>query len=183
MARICLTGPAGAGKTTLATYLKRERNYLLLDYSAILKGLAYCALRAAGVSLKYEDLRTPGKKERYRPFLQELGTLVGFNEGAHVDDILDEFWREGSPENAVFDNARFDAQFDKLRQHGFHLVRFIDTANVIPNRISQVNGADHEAERGLSPYAGEIHVEAGWPTDVQANFIEDKVRALEHRQC
>lgn len=176
--RICLTGPAGAGKTTLATYLRDKRFYFLMDYSRILKNLAYDALRAAGVPLRYEDLQNPQTKERYRPFLQELGHLSGFDEGEHVQDTIDDFWRAGTPDLAVFDNARFDKQYELLRRHGFHLVRFIDTANVIPNRIT-MNGANHDAERGLSVFAGEIHIEAGWPTETQALYIEGAVAALQ----
>lgn len=120
MELIALSGPPCAGKTTVGRELEKM-GYLFIDFCDKIKLVAADALSFSGVYTRVEDIRA--NKSKYRPFLQELGTLIGFDTDPYwVRESLHYYgWQEGRP--AVFDNVRTADQFRVLRPLGFRLVR------------------------------------------------------------
>jgi hypothetical protein len=115
--RIALVGASLSGKSTLADYLRDEHGWTKLDYTGLLKEKAAAALTAAGLKTSVEDILSD--KKRFRPFLNELGTALGFDTGFGVDVMLSRWAALGSPEPVIWDNVRFEAQAERLRQLGF----------------------------------------------------------------
>ena len=173
--RFALTGPMYSGKTTLANYLEERYSYININYSRTLKHIACDMLNAVDYQelfhlsdeLTVADIEA--NKPKYRAFLQEIGTICGFDNGGFVDKVCEQLDNYPAA-NAVFDNVRYPAQFEKLQKKGFVLVRLVDPTNVASQR-GVITGADHEAERGMPFYAGEIHVDAAWPTTKQAEYL------------
>jgi hypothetical protein len=118
--RIALVGASLSGKSTLADYLRDEHGWTKLDYTGLLKEKAAAALTAAGLKTSIPDILSD--KKRFRPFLNELGTALGFDTGFGVDVMLSRWAALGSPEPVIWDNVRFEAQAERLRQLGFVLV-------------------------------------------------------------
>lgn len=69
---IAIDGPAGAGKSTIAKNIAKQRNYLYLDTGAMYRTCALKAIRK-GISCKDEDAVTE--------MLQETDISISFDEG------------------------------------------------------------------------------------------------------
>jgi len=151
--RIALTGPMHSGKTTLAKYLEDTEKFALCNYTDTLKKLLvimlneidYAQLANLPRELTVADVKA--NKAKYRPMLQELGTLLGFDNGGYVDVVTRVLKTSGMP--AVFDNVRFASQLEMLKPRGFKLVRFVDSNNVCAQRGIAVN-PEHIAEQVVS---------------------------------
>ena len=183
--RIALHGPMYSGKTSLAHELVRSHGFTLVNYTDYLKDLAVTSLNALGFGLTTETLKA--NKGHYRAYLQALGTLVDFDNGAYVERCLVEQATDyeggyGLVENIVFDNVRTQAQFDLLKQHGFQLVR------VTVNPITQMNRAtlagvsvqdlyrvsEHTIENNLATQEDEIQVNGGVSTIALASYLVEE---------
>lgn len=174
--RLVLTGGFLSGKSTIARELER-RGFVYINYTDHLKELAVIALGALGIHVTVEEIHL--NKEKYRPFLIELGTLLGFDQGNYVDEVIA---KHGNPERAVFDNVRFDPQMDKLLKYDYQLVRI-----EVPDLFRMARAAERDidprqfeartkavTERGLSLYPNQITVQNIRP-------VEDVVDEILHR--
>jgi hypothetical protein len=175
--KLALRGPALSGKTTLANYLHRRYGFTVIRYNDILKKRAALALSHIGRKTTLADIRRD--KEVYRPFLQELGSLLHFDEGAFIDEavasVRGRFLEDSTGRllgDVVFDNVRFLAQWEKLRAHGFQLVK-LDLSPSAQMARAEDNGLPvqmlgrsmkHPAELGFPHQPGEILVDASYPT-------------------
>ncbi len=182
--RIALHGPMYSGKTSLAHELVSSHGFTLVNYTDYLKELAASALSYIGVTTTVEQIKAD--KAKYRSFLQNLGTLVDFDNGAYVERCLVEQaadeWGFGLEENIVFDNVRTQAQFDILKEYGFQLVR------VTVNPITQMNRATragvtvqelhrvsaHGIENGLAYQDGEIEVNGAVALMALADYLVEE---------
>lgn len=116
---VALNGPPYAGKTALAEELER-RGYLLLPFNDILKDITVQMLEPYVPDLSVAEIKL--LKGKYRPFLQELGTLIGFDDDPMFMNIaLKPWWEAGMPK-AVLDNVRFEGQYEVLQPYHFKLV-------------------------------------------------------------
>lgn len=165
--RLALTGPQLSGKTTLARYLQDNHGYIWVNYTDYLKTLAARALQSIGITVTVEDILA--NKPAYRAFLQELGTIVGFDKGNYVLDCLNETCRKAGfhggllPSNVVFDNVRFSSQFALLLPCAFRLVRLAVDPATRGSRGTIIAG-DHYAEQGVPFHLGELTLDASKPT-------------------
>jgi len=130
---IALAGPQLAGKTTLARALVNE-GYLLIDFTSLLKRIAVASLAGAGHMTTVEEINE--RKLLYRPYLQGLGTVIGFNiDSRYVLAALAEaMWH--AERKAVFDNVRTVEQYCALAELGFELV-YLDTSEDIRYRRAE----------------------------------------------
>lgn len=116
MKHIALTGACYSGKTNLARSLE-QRGYLFISFTDLLKQYAVKSLTACGIPVTLEGILKD--KRLYRPYLQELGSLIGFNDNPkYVREAL-AVW---DGEACVFDNVRTPQQWDVLKGFGFTLV-------------------------------------------------------------
>ena len=182
--RIALHGPMYSGKTSLAHELVRSHGFTLVNYTDYLKELAASALSYIGVETTVRTIKAD--KAKYRSFLQQLGTLVDFDNGAYVQRCLVEQAQDeegyGLTDRIVFDNVRTQAQFDILKPFGFRLVR------VTVNPITQMNRAtlagvsvqelyrvsEHTIENNLDTQEGEIEVIGGVSTIALADYLVEE---------
>jgi hypothetical protein len=183
--RLALHGPMYSGKTTLSRALVAAHGFTLVNYTDYLKELASRALSHIGMYTSVEQIKAD--KTHFRAFLQDLGTLLGFDEGAFVEQCLFEqaatVWtgpqEAALPERIVFDNVRTPAQFAILQRYGFHLVRlFIPTDEQVRRALEAgatipelVRVGQHSIETPLPPQDGEIILDATLPTEVLADAL------------
>lgn len=120
MSRIAVAGRMYSGKTSLAQYLVEHHGWYCIGYTDLLKEWLSGFLTGLGVITTVEDICRD--KAKYRVILQELGNLLGFNEGFGVHEAIRRWDRDGRPEPVIFDNVRFDGQFEALADLGFVLV-------------------------------------------------------------
>jgi hypothetical protein len=161
MPLIALHGEFLSGKSTLAKRLAYD-GFMVVSYTNLLKEYAAKALTACGIPTTLEDILAD--KERYRPFLIELGTLLGFDQGFGIRDQIIPLI--AGQEFVVFDNVRFPAQMNILAEYGFRLVRIITPEVVRLERayaagLSDVDFYERTLDRTedpLPPYPNEIHV-------------------------
>ena len=161
MWRIALAGDLYTGKTTLAQTLE-QRGWHLLDHTGLLKELGSIALTAAGFPVTVADI--VANKDHYRLFLQELGTAVGWDEGAGIRRLLARWEAQGAPEPVVLESVRTAAQWRILAKAGFGLVRLripltiqeqrAGQRGVTPTRLQAVN--QHLAESQIPTAKNEI---------------------------
>lgn len=175
--RIALRGPAYAGKSTLAAYLRDHYGFAYVNYTDHLKHLACRALGSVGYLVDIQEMRA--KKGQYRAFLQDLGELLDFDHGYGIDEVLADL-HEG--EDAVFDNVRFLSQWERLKPHGFQLVSLaIDPlaqeARAATHGVSRAalgRVLAHPAELGFPIQDHETIVDAELPTaDIAARLVEN----------
>jgi hypothetical protein len=170
--RYALTGPMYSGKTSLAHALADVHGFALVNYTDYLKELAANALSYIGVETTVRGIKED--KAKYRSFLQDLGTLVDFDNGAYVqrclvEQAMDRTGFNGLNEDIVFDNVRTQAQFDILRDYGFQLVRLTVNPIVQINRATRAGVtvqelhrvSDHQIESGLPYQDDEIELNGG----------------------
>ena len=120
MKLVALNGKPYAGKTALAEALMR-RGYMFLPFNDILKDIAVQLLEPYIPDLTVAEIKL--LKGKYRPFLQELGTLIGFDyDPMFMNIALKPWWEAGMPK-AVLDNVRFPGQFEVLKPYHFKLVQ------------------------------------------------------------
>lgn len=172
--RIALHGPMYSGKTTLSRQLVAAHGFVLVNYTDYLKELAARALCHLGQYTSVEQIKAD--KTRFRSFLQDLGTLLGFDDGAFVEQCLFEqaaiVWtgpqEAALPERIVFDNVRTPAQFAILQRFGFHLVRLDIPRELQRHRALElgISGEElvrvtmHGIEQPLPSTAGELVLDA-----------------------
>src|SRR5579859_3385421 len=113
---LALTGDIYAGKTRLARSLESQ-GFLFISFTDLLKKYAVKSLTACGIPVTLEDVLRD--KAVYRPYLQELGSLIGFNDNPkYVREALSAW----DGEKCVFDNVRTPEQWAVLKNFGFTLV-------------------------------------------------------------
>jgi hypothetical protein len=176
MKYVALTGGLYSGKTTLATELEK-RGYMILSFTDVLKACAATALAPYfGGDYTVEDIKAD--KANLRTFLQEFGRIIGFDwNPGFVNLALQPWWQAGLPP-AVFDNVRFDEQFDTLRPYGFDLVRVsvpfeeqkkrAKKAGVYVRQLRKMLA--HPAEAGLS-YTPHLDLDGTRPVEELADDI------------
>lgn len=158
-----------SGKTTFARMAQEQDGYAWLNYTDKLKIMFVQELQERGVKgVTLAVIRRD--KGFWRPFLQTFGTTVGYDKGAFVEDMVREL--DGG-RDAVFDNVRFPAQYEKLAPLGFTLVRFTVSpavqaararaAGVAPEDL--LEALKHEAEKPLPHYPHELIVDGDKPAD------------------
>ena len=124
--RIAIQGDIATGKSTLTQYMQSQYDWYAIEYADSLKWALCRALNyfeeETGKHFFLDDIHAD--KDRYRKVLQELGTAVGFDEGAGVEMAVNEWVirRRSANQPVIFDNVRFPAQFEMLKRHGFVLV-------------------------------------------------------------
>lgn len=126
--RIALCGPAHVGKSTLCQYLWEEQGWNWIRYNDILKDWACKAINmySSGYRNNINVADILEDKEKYRVLLQLLGDVWGFNEGNGVDEAIADWKHRMRPDrHVIFDNVRFQAQYDRLKEHGFVLVQLV----------------------------------------------------------
>ena len=164
--RYALTGPMYSGKTSLAHELADVNGFALVNYTDYLKELAANALSYIGVTTTTPQIKE--NKAKYRSFLQDLGTLVDFDNGAYVEQCLIEQAEDpyglGIAKDIVFDNVRTQAQFDILKQWGFVLVRLTVNPIVQINRAARVGVTIQELHR-----VSEHGIESGLPKTARSS--------------
>jgi hypothetical protein len=173
--RVALTGPMYSGKTTLANVLEREHHFININYTRIIKQLAcdmlnavsYAEFMGLGDEVNVSDIEA--HKAQYRGFLQEIGTLCGFDNGGFVDKVCENLDQYPYGQ-AVFDNVRFESQYLKLKEKGFVLCRFVDPQMVSATR-GVVSHSNHIAEQPVPEQAGEVHLLVGQPIEVHVAQI------------
>jgi hypothetical protein len=195
MIRLALHGPMYSGKTRLARELVDTHGFTLVNYTDYLKTLAARSLSSIGITTSVAEIKA--NKGKYRPYLQDLGTLCGFDEGGFVDQCVQEqagymqVSGEGPQliaDNIVFDNVRTQAQFDILKDYGFRLVRLWIPYNLAVERAAEAGVseaamaavANHQIETPLPHQDGELLFAA---VGAYPYLADDLVNILEMNQC
>ena len=183
--RVAVRGPLYAGKTTMAHALERE-GFVLINFTDSLKAMAADALCHLGVPTSVADIKAD--KEHYRPFLQQLGTLVGFDEGRTIPAFVAEhIQRYGEDRDYVFDNVRFLAQWEALKPFGFTLVQLHLTPMQQEERATTLGishealgrAMSHPAEVGFPRQPGEVVLPGTMPVDRNVAYLLQALEALE----
>jgi adenylate kinase family enzyme len=118
--KIVLSGPPYAGKSTICRTLVKRYGFGIIDFGTFLKRLAAKALTdAAGDPITVEDIVE--NKARYRTFLQEFATHIGFNDNTR---FIQQAIANCSSYSArkVFDCVRTVEQAEFVRGLGYKLV-------------------------------------------------------------
>lgn len=173
---VALSGSPYSGKTTLARELER-RGYVLLNFTDLLKTYAVEAVKPFFPELTVEDIA--GDKAYWRPFLQAYGAVIGFDTNPHFVNLsLMDWWKLGANVPAVFDNVRFDEQWEVLQPYGFELFH-LSVPWEVQKKRARAAGVDgwtlrrilkHEAENGLSVPA--VHLDGTMPVSELADLVE-----------
>ena len=121
--RLALHGGLFSGKTTLADYLRDEHGWHYVSYTDMLKAFASQALDAVGLEVSVQQMKL--EKEKYRQFIIELGHVIDFDNGYGLDELCYLLEQHVPNEHIIFDNVRFEAQFDILARNGFRLLRVV----------------------------------------------------------
>lgn len=147
---LALTGGAGTGKTTLARALQKE-GYQLINFTDRLKEELLRALYHVDVHITLDQLKE--NKEKYRPLLQEFGSVIGYDTCPEfIYDALNQ-WAVTGKGRCVFDNVRTKDQWETLKELGFTLVRLEDAhpltfSQALDNMFSPKKIV-HPVERGF----------------------------------
>jgi hypothetical protein len=116
----------------------------------------------------------------YRALLQDLGTVLGFDQGECVEEALA---RAGDAEHIVFDNIRFLPQWQRLEPLGFRLAYLAITpmeqevrareAGLSAEALGKV--LRHPAEVGFPLPADAIILPHEWGTPVKASHLIERL--------
>jgi hypothetical protein len=170
MLRLALHGGLFSGKSTLAHALVERSGFHYVNYTDMIKTFAVAALATVGIETTVEEIHA--NKERYRPFIIELATLLDFDHGYGIEEICRLLDEQGI-DRVVFDNVRFAAQYAKLRPHGFRLVRITTPWNTRAAR-AEAAGLDYNdfvtrtlqpTEEPLDYYPEEVEVSVDGPIE------------------
>lgn len=172
--RLALVGAMYSGKTRLANYMRDEHGVTVLSYTDSLKVKLVDALNAIGVRVTLDDVLA--NKKVYRPLLQELGSFLGYDEGYGVRKMVEQWQALGSPEPVIFDNVRFPAQWEMLKEYGFVLVgmqvsRGIQVARARGLGVSDEDFAKMASHNAESWFDCEIALDADKPTEDLADVL------------
>lgn len=159
---IALSGRPGSGKTTLAKALE-AKGYKLINFTDLLKQRASEALHVSVAEIKEN-------KEKYRAFLQEYATLIGFQTNyEYVYQALGDWFLQGSKEPCVFDNVRTPEQWEVLKGLGFVLVEVWNFKEEYASK--GITLSDHPLEKGMNREA-DIDVLGFLTTGPNIDYIE-----------
>lgn len=152
--RVALVGFSHSGKTSLAKALRTEGWYYA-NYTDLLKELAAVALTAIDRRMIPDEFGIfehtvsdiVARKTELRPFINELGTALGFDRGYGIENILAKWAAKGSPEPIVWDCVRFEAQAAKLHALGFLTVKLDVPYEMLRHRALNSGVTREEFER------------------------------------
>lgn len=172
--RLALIGAMYSGKTSLANYMRDEHGVTVLSYTDSLKVKLVAALNAIGARITLQDVLS--NKQVYRPLLQELGSFLGYDEGYGVRAMVEQWQALGGPEPVIFDNVRFPAQWEMLKEHGFVLVgmqvsRAIQVARARGLGVSDEDLAKMASHNAESWFDYDIALDADKPTEELADVL------------
>ena len=109
---IAIDGPAGAGKSTIAKLVAKEKGYIYVDTGALYRGIGLYALRKGA---------SPASEEEVTPLLREIEEEIRFTVKFCLH-ILHRFgfqditaYLSTRPEKAVGDPAKWEQATDSLR--------------------------------------------------------------------
>lgn len=170
MLSVALIGPAGAGKSTLATYLERWYGYVRLSFAEPLRALAEAAFGPIEKDGRYAVRPGGGPEEWWtgRELLQRIGT------DALRDQVDEDFWvrimrrrldamgaeRPGVP--VVVDDCRYPNEHALLSDRGFLVVRVLGRGQS-PN--------DHASERYWRTMPRHLDVDNSVPVDIAGGLL------------
>lgn len=182
--RLALHGYQFGGKSELAKALE-ELGFGYVNYTQLLKKYALLALAALGIDATLDDLEGP-EKEKYRNFVIETGTVIGFDQGFGIDESVIPAIQASGIEAVVFDNVRFPAQMDKLLPHGFRLVRIVTPLETRLERAvakgytraGYLKALEKITETPLPEYPGEIQIVVDGPME---DVLKDLFTKIEGR--
>lgn len=170
--RVALTGPALSGKTSLAKALS-DAGWTHLNFTDEIKRVAAVALTAIDreyfgytEAVTVEDIKR--NKAEYRPLLQILGTLLGFDQGLMVEALVESL---GPRELVVFDNVRTEDQAAILRDYGFVIVKIDCPDYLLVERLRE-SGADTAEHEQAMQHAVEHGVCADFHLDGRLQVAE-----------
>ncbi len=176
--KIALCGNRRSGKTAFTEYLVRERGFVGVSYTTLIKMELATALALADTLFETEDLHDRADalleqmladKERYRDLIVAWADVRGWSGGAPLDKMLKDYadsWMGGwAHQNIVIDNVRFPEQADVCRKYGFLIVRLAGGAHV-----------DIPSERSMDGYRVDMGLDIGKSKNVGADYYA----ALEH---
>jgi dephospho-CoA kinase len=187
MLRLALTGGLMSGKSSLARYLVNEHGFHYVNYTDLIKEFASVALAEVGMQVSVADIHAD--KERYRPFLIALATLLDFDHGYGIDEIV-KLLDAQKADKVVFDNCRFDPQFEKLQAAGFRLVR-ITTPYTVRLARGLEKGMTKDAfdalvngtvEVPLRSFPGEVRISVDGDMDAVCNTLSGRILKAEMRE-
>ncbi len=184
--RLAICGPRYSGKTSLCHELRDHYGFAVISYTDHLKHLAVKAL--AAIDFETDEATIIREKALYRPFLQDLGSVLGFDKGFGVTQVIDEWRRAGSPEPVIFDNIRFLPQWTALKGCNFKLVRLDCPHEIQRYRAAKLGvtakefdkQGQHKAEAGIARQPGEIVINTGqWPLESIAEHVAAMVSVFD----
>lgn len=168
---IMIAGPMYSGKSTIARAMK-EQGYMWVRFGDLLKLYASDMLSAVGIHASVDHINEA--KKLYRPFLQELGEVIGFNDDPKfVHEALGDWEINGRPP-AIFDNPRTEAQAKVLDYFGFKLVQLeLDPSEQYKRALKYgvtleelIKVRNHPVEQGIGrPDLVELYLDAAKPTE------------------
>lgn len=181
--RLAMHGPMFSGKSTVSGILDATCGFLYANYTDYGKVLCARALSAMlGREVPVAEVRSRKNEPRMRDFLIAALRVYGFDEGAGVDTLLKQL--DISPAmDVVFDNVRYLPQYEKLRDHGFRLVRLFISDEEQERRaalagmpVEKLRALRQESSETSLPYQdGEIRitVDGKLPDEVVSEILDD----------
>lgn len=145
---ICLTGKAGAGKGTVATYLQNRHQFHIVSFAGPIRSMLI-----AGLGLRPEDFQH-GRKEQPLDWLgrspRQLSQTLGTEWGRELVDkdlwiklaCRKVSWLHDAGFDVVIDDCRFDNEALAMSDMGAILVRV--------HRPSTIQVAAHISEAGIT---------------------------------
>lgn len=176
--RVALSGGAWYGKSTLAQRLQNTYQYYHVDAALEIKMVAATMLRAGGVMVSVNDILN--NKQRFRPFLQEVGKLMGIDEGTEfVRRFVDPALPLSFGHPIVVEPIRTQSQAHALRRAGFKIVSFKVSNTLRRERARSLGVSDadyqrtieHPLEQQLPRHLVDYELPGGMNVDDQADVL------------